>query len=149
MNTQQHGTTISAPADHVWQVFTDVERWPTWTPSVVRATVVDGRSLEAGTAVRVKQPRMPELVWVVTEFAVGSSWTWVARSPGIVTSATHVVEGIDAVTCQISQRIDHRGILAAVIGPFTAARTRRYLEQEAAGLKSHCEQTWSDGAASA
>jgi hypothetical protein len=149
MNTQQHGTTISAPADHVWQVFTDVERWPTWTPSVVRATVVDGRSLEAGTAVRIKQPRMPALLWVVTEFTVGSSWTWVARSPGIVTSATHVVEGIDAVTSRISQRIDHRGVLAAVIGPLTASRTRRYLEQEAAGLKSHCEQTWSDGAASA
>jgi hypothetical protein len=92
---------------------------------------------------------MPELVWVVTEFTVGSSWTWVARSPGIVTSATHVVEGIDAVTSRISQRIDHRGVLAAVIGPLTASRTRRYLEQEAAGLKSHCEQTWSDGAASA
>jgi uncharacterized protein YndB with AHSA1/START domain len=149
MNPQQHGTMISAPADHVWQVFTDVERRPTWTPSVVRATVVDGRSLEAGTAVRIKQPRMPALLWVVTEFTVGSSWTWVARSPGIVTSATHVVEGIDAVTSRISQRIDHRGVLAAVIGPLTASRTRRYLEQEAAGLKSHCEQTWSDGAASA
>jgi hypothetical protein len=149
MNTQRHGTTISAPADHVWQVFTDVERWPNWTPSVVRAAIVDGRALDVGTAVRIKQPRMPELAWVVTELTVGRSWTWVATSPGIVTSATHVVEGIDAVTCRINQRIEHRGVLAAVIGPLTASRTRRYLEQEAAGLKSQCELTWSDGAASA
>jgi hypothetical protein len=99
---EQHAIAISAPAGHVWTVFTDVERWPEWTPSVVRVAMLDeSPALASGTTVRIKQPRLPELTWVVTDLQLGRSWTWVAKSPGVTTTATHVIEAIDdgAVGC--------------------------------------------------
>jgi uncharacterized protein YndB with AHSA1/START domain len=146
----QHEVVISAPAAHVWEVFTDVERWPDWTPSVTRASIVDGGpTLNVGTRVRIRQPRMPALEWVVRELEAGRSWTWFARSPGVTTSATHLIDEIDESTCRVRQHVDHRGAFAGVIGRLTRRRTRRYLVQEAAGLKQRCETTWTLRAASA
>ncbi len=145
-----HAVIINAPAATVWDVFSDVEHWPDWTPSVVRVSYVDGATtLQVGTAVRIKQPRMPKLVWKVTALTSGRSWTWVAKSPGVVTSATHEIDEIDATTCRVRQQIEHRGPLAALVGRLTASRTRRYLEQEAAGLKQRSEARLRAGAAPA
>lgn len=74
---------IDAPADLVWEVFfTDVEHWPDWTASVTTLRGLDGAQLAVGRRFEIKQPRMPKLVWTVTELEPGTSWTWVQRSPG-------------------------------------------------------------------
>ena len=82
---------IDAPADLVWEVFADVEHWPDWTASVTELRGLDGPQLSVGRRFEIKQPRMPRLVWTVTDVEPGSSWTWVQRSPGGVTSARHEV----------------------------------------------------------
>ena len=43
---------IEAPAAVVWDVFTDVERWPEWTASIERVVALDGPGIEVGQAVR-------------------------------------------------------------------------------------------------
>lgn len=70
---------VEAPAPLVWEVFGDVERWPEWTASVTRLVAPDGPGLSVGKRLEIKQPRMPRLVWEVTEVAPGASWTWVQR----------------------------------------------------------------------
>ncbi|HEX6418482.1 MAG TPA: SRPBCC family protein [Acidimicrobiales bacterium] len=145
---EESGVTIDAPADHVWRVFTDVERWPEWTASVTRAEVVGGggAGLRVGTAVRIKQPRFPAITWVVTELDPGVSWTWVARSPGATTVAVHEIEPLDAGTTRVRQRIEQTGPIGALVGRAIRATTRRYLATEAAGLKRRCEATRDAGA---
>ena len=62
---------IDAPASLVWDVFSDVERWPEWTASVTRLVALDGPGIAVGKRFEIKQPRMPKLVWEVTEVVPG------------------------------------------------------------------------------
>ncbi len=131
---------IDAPASVVWDVFSDVERWPEWTPSVTRLVAVDGPGLAVGKRFEIKQPRMPRLVWEVTEVLPGSSWTWVQRSPGGSAVARHdVVAAADNYTV-VRQQIDQRGLVGALVGRLMRGMTKRYLELEAQGLKARSEQ---------
>ena len=65
------GVEIDAPAAVVWDVFSDVERWPEWTASVTRLVALDGPGLAVGKRFEIKQPRMPKLVWEVTDVDAG------------------------------------------------------------------------------
>jgi len=136
---------IDAPAALVWDVFTDVERWPEWTASVTRIVALDGPGLAVGRRFAIKQPRMPKLVWQVTEILPGASWTWVQRSPCGSTLARHdVVAAADSRTL-VRQRLDQRGPAGALVGRLMHGMTKRYLELEAQGLKKRSEQRRRDG----
>ena len=136
---------IDASAPLVWDVFSDVERWPEWTASVTRIIALDGPGLAVGKRFEIKQPRMPKLVWQVTEILPGASWTWVQRSPGGSTLARHdVVAAADSRTL-VRQRLDQRGPAGALVGRLMHGMTKRYLELEAQGLKKRSEQRRRDG----
>ena len=130
---------IDAPPTVVWDVFTEVERWPEWTASVERIVPLDGPNLEVGNRFEIKQPRMPNLVWEVTEVVPGASWTWRQRSPGGVTLAVHEVVPAGERTL-VRQRIDQRGPVGEAVGMVMRRLTRRYLDLEAQGLKGAVEQ---------
>jgi uncharacterized membrane protein len=131
---------IDAPAQLVWQVFSDVERWPEWTPSVTSLVARDGTGLAVGKRFAIKQPGMSKLVWKVTEIDSGESWTWAQRSLGVLVTARHwVIPQPDGRTL-VRQQLDQRGVLGAVIGRLMIKKTRRFLEQEAQGLKARSEQ---------
>ncbi|OBB72850.1 SRPBCC family protein [Mycobacterium sp. 852014-52144_SCH5372336] len=137
------GAEIDAPAAVVWDVFSDVERWPEWTASVTRLVALDSRELAVGNRFEIKQPRMPKLVWEVTEVVPGASWTWVQRSPGGLTVARHDVSPVSADSqgrTRIHQRLEQRGRVGALVGLLMRSMTKRYLDLEAEGLKARCER---------
>src|SRR3954467_182180 len=76
------GVAVGAPANVVWEVFSDVERWPEWTASVTRLVALDGPGLAVGKRFEIKQPRMPKLVWGGTEGTTGAAWTRGRQCPG-------------------------------------------------------------------
>lgn len=131
---------VAAPAETVWDVFSDVERWPTWTASVTSVTPLDGPEIEVGRRFEIVQPRFPRLVWEVTAVDPGRSWTWRQRSPGGTTDATHEVEPRSDGTTVVRQRIDQRGAVGVAVGVLTRRLTRRYLRLEAEGLRSASEE---------
>jgi len=132
--------TIAADARVVWETFADVEAWPTWTASVTRLTALGERDLAVGRRYRIEQPRMPKLVWEVTELDPGVSWTWRQRSPGGTTLASHWVEPQPDGTTLVRQRIDQRGPIGVLVGVLMRRLTRRYLELEAQGVKAASER---------
>jgi uncharacterized membrane protein len=134
------GIAIDAPAAVVWDVFSDVEHWPEWTASVTRVVGFDGPDIAVGKRFEIKQPRMPRLVWEVTEVTPGASWTWVQRSPGGLTVARHDVIPESGHCTQVKQQLDQRGPIGSLVGLLMRGMTRRYLELEAAGLKTRSEQ---------
>ena len=137
---------IDAPAATVWDVFADVERWPTWTASVQRLVALDGRDLQVGRRFAIKQPRMSNLVWEVTEVQPGTSWTWRQRSAGGTTLAWHEVVPLGPERTLVRQGIDQRGPIGVAVGVLMRRLSRRYLEQEARGLKARSEQRVADAA---
>jgi uncharacterized membrane protein len=139
---------IDAPAHLVWDVFTDVERWSEWTASVQRITALDGPGIEVGKRFEIKQPRMPKLVWEVTEVHPGTGWTWVQRSPGGTTVAVHEVVAQGDERTLVRQRLEQRGPVGALVGLLMRGLTKRYLELEARGLKARSEARAGHDAAS-
>jgi uncharacterized membrane protein len=131
---------IDAPASLVWEVFTDVERWPEWTASVTELVGLDGPEIAVGKRFRIKQPKLPPLVWRVTDLQPGASWTWAQRSAGGSTLAHHSVTPIAEGRTLVRQTLDQRGPIGALVGHLMRATTRRYLALEAQGLKARSEQ---------
>jgi uncharacterized membrane protein len=131
---------IDAPATVVWDIYSDVERWPEWTASVTRLLALDGPGIAVGKRFEIKQPRMPKLVWEVTDVTPGASWTWVQRSPGGSTLARHDVIAESDRCTKARLQVDQRGPVGALVGLLMRGMTKRYLELEAAGLKARSEQ---------
>jgi uncharacterized membrane protein len=130
---------IDASANLVWDVFSDVERWPEWTASVTSLKALDGPGLAIGKRFEIKQPRLPKLVWEVTALDEGRSWTWEQRSPGGRTIAVHEVHP-DGHRTLVKQRLDQQGPVGGLIGRMMHGTTKRYLDLEAHGLKARSEQ---------
>jgi hypothetical protein len=134
------GIEVDASAEVVWDVFSDVERWHEWTASVSRIVALDGSGIAVGKRFEIKQPRMPKLVWEVADLTPGSAWTWVQRSPGGLTVASHDVHPLSQDRARVRQSIDQRGPIGTTVGVLMRRMTRRYLELEAQGLKARSEQ---------
>src|SRR5262245_52786882 len=129
---------IDAPIEVVWSVFTDVERWPTWASSFTSVELIDG-PMRLGAKARIRQPRLPTVVWEVTKWEPGRSWTWTTQSPRARTEASDVLtrSGQGTVAEQSIVSSGRIGWLAALTW---RSLTRRYLAIEAAGLKQRSEQ---------
>jgi uncharacterized membrane protein len=127
---------IDAPAAVVWDVFTDVERWPDWTASVTSLRGLDGPALEVGRRFEIKQPKMPLLAWEVTALEPGRGWTWMCRSAGATTVAVHEVVPLDGGRTLVRQRIDQRGALGTAVAILMRRLTKRYHDLEGEGLRA-------------
>lgn len=130
---------VDAPVDDAWVVLADVERWPEWTESMSDVELVAGRPLEVGTRVRIKQPRLPAVVWEVTNLKPGRAFSWEATSPGMTTVADHRLasDGPDHSTLTLC--LQRSGPLARILDVVFGRITRRYVEMEAQGFKRRCE----------
>jgi uncharacterized membrane protein len=131
---------IAAPADRVWAVMSDVERWHEWTPSITSVTLLRKRALAVGSRALVRQPKFPPALWRVTEVVPGRSFTWVSVAPGLRVIGRHAVEltvnGTRAVLT-----LELQGMVGGLWGRLTRGITERYIASEAAGLKARSEDT--------
>lgn len=131
---------VAAPPDAVWPLFVDVERWPEWTPSMQHVRRRDAGPLRVGSEADVKQPGMPKAVWRVTELEPGRRFTWEVASPGVTTTAVHLVEP-DGDGATVTLTVRQSGPLAGLVGLLLGGRIRRMVEQEADGFRRQAERT--------
>src|SRR5437763_9017317 len=133
-------TDIDAAPALVWEVLMDLEHWPEWTASISKVEVLDAGPFAIGSRVRIKQPKLPAVVWVVTALEPERFFAWRARSRGVDTTASHRLQarGADGVT--FVNAIDQGGPLGGIAALFYGGLTRRYIAIEADGLKRRCER---------
>ncbi|WP_432946882.1 SRPBCC family protein [Kribbella sp. CA-253562] len=134
----EHSTTVNAPAERVWAVFSDVARWPEWTPTVDSVERLDEGALRVGARTRIRQPKLPVAVWEVTELKDGEYFEWVSRGPGIKTTGGHRVVSTPEGTV-VTASVVQEGPLGWLFGKLYAGLTKRYIAQETASLKKVTE----------
>jgi uncharacterized membrane protein len=130
---------IAAPVERVWSVLTDVERWPESTASVTSVRRLDDGPLQRGSRAQIKQPRLPALVWTVTDVVPLSHFTWSTTTPGVTTNARHVLTTGPSRRVTVMLSIERSGFLEWLTDLFYTGMTRRYLTMEIEGLKRVCE----------
>ena len=130
---------IDASSGDVWAIYSDVERWPEWTASIRSVCYVEGSALTVGARVRIEQPKLRTTVWEIGDVDLGRSWTWVAKGPGIRTTAVHTLDPVGVNATRVHQTIIQSGPLGVVFGRLYSRLTRSYLAMEGAGLRQRCE----------
>jgi uncharacterized membrane protein len=131
---------VAAPAERVWEVLADVTTWSRWTDSVSRSTVLTGEPIGIGSRVKVHQPRLAANTWTVTAWEPARRFTWESRRAGLHIVADHRIEDVQSGS-RVTLSVKSNGALAPVVDLFMGSMTRRYVQMEAAGLKSASEGT--------
>lgn len=124
---------IDAPPQRVWGVLFDVTRWPQWTPTIDSVERLEDGPFQVGSRAKVRQPKLPQAVWEVTEVVAGRSFTWEATGPGMRTIARHEVVP-DATGSVVTLSIQQTGPMGAVAALVWRRLTQRYIDLEAESL---------------
>lgn len=135
----EHSIAINATPDRIWQVMSDIERWPEWTPSVLSVKKLTDGPLARGTTARVHARGTPESTWTVSDSTPAKSFTWGTKVRGAVTSAGHVIEPTDSGS-RVTLSIQIGGIAATLLKPILRRGIRENLRLEAEGLKRRSEE---------
>jgi uncharacterized membrane protein len=135
----QHTVDIAAPAQRVWDVMIDVERWPEWTGSVSSVELLDRGPLGVGSRARIRQPRLAAAVWTVTTIEPGRYFEWRSVLPGLTSIGGHRVEAQGSDRSRVRLSLEWKGMLAPLINLIYGDLSRRYVDTEAEGLRRRAE----------
>ena len=128
-------TDIAAPAERVWQVMSDIDRWHEWTPSITSVKRLRDKPFAVGTRAMIRQPKFPPAFWKITSIEPGRSFTWVSVAPGLRVTGRHEVIPTTAGS-RATLSLDLEGLFGDIFGRITTDITERYLAMEARGLKA-------------
>ncbi len=125
----QHTLTIPAPAESVWALTIDVERWPQVMPTVTRVDRLDDGPLAVGSSARLEQPGLRPAVWTVTTVEPGRRFAWASRLLGAPIVGRHDIEPV-AGGARNTLTLELGGIRGRIIGTFFGRRLLTTLETE-------------------
>jgi uncharacterized membrane protein len=129
---------IAAAPARVWEVMSDVGRWPEWTPSVTSIKRLDTGPFAIGSRVVIRQPRFPPAWWKITAIEPGRSFTWTSIAPGMRVEARHQVDAAPGGS-RATLSLELQGLFGGLFGRLTRGITERYLAFEGRGLKARSE----------
>jgi uncharacterized membrane protein len=130
---------IEAPPARVWQVMSDVERWPDWTTSMESVEKPD-RPLGPGARVAVKPRGVGRSTWTVTSWRPGEGFVWETRVRGSRTLGNHEIMPNGEGRSRARLTVEIPGSFGTLFRPLLSRGIEGNLELEAEGLKRRSEQ---------
>ena len=126
---REHSTVLSAPPSVVWRLTTDVERWPSFMPTVQAVTLLQPGPLQVGSSARVKQPGQTAAVWTVSTITPETEFTWETRRMGLRMIGRHLLEPDgDGTRNTLSIEVIGRG--AGIFAAFFGGMIAKVLQRE-------------------
>jgi uncharacterized membrane protein len=131
---------IAAPVERVWSTTCDIESWPSWSPTMTSVARTDPGPLRVGSTAHVQQPKLRPANWEVDAVDENHDFSWHTSGPGYRIRARHLIEPTPTGT-SVLLRAEVTGPLSSVVWLLAGRTVTRYVQQEAAALKRHCEST--------
>jgi Polyketide cyclase / dehydrase and lipid transport len=119
------------PAEQVWALLVDVERWPELVDTYQVVQRLDAGPLRVGSRAHVEQVGLRPGDWQVSDLSEGHSFTWKRKQPGVVVVAWHRVDP-EPGGCRLTLGVQMDGPLSGLIGILLGGKTRRYVDLELA-----------------
>lgn len=136
----EHNLSIEAPAEVVWDLTTDLEAWPSMTPTMTAVDRLDEGPLRVGSSARVKQPGQRPTVWTVTRLEEPTTFAWSAKVLGITMTALHRITPQEA-GCRNTLSVDLTGRGSGLIGRVIGRQVSKAIATENQGFKARAEAT--------
>ena len=130
--------TTQATPQTVWEILADVERWPIWTPTVLRIEPLTGDGLKPGARFRVSQPKLRPAIYQVTDCSAPHQFTWAQTMPGVRMMADHRITATPAGT-EVELSFAAEGLLGRWLGRLYSKIIAEYVATEARSLKQRAD----------
>jgi hypothetical protein len=127
----------SAPPDRVWQVWSDVNRWPEWNPDM-KASHIDG-PLKLGATGNIDTRSGGKHDVVVTHFEQGRSFELESTALPGTKMAIRATIAPSGAGSRITQGFEPRGLLAPIVGPMMGGAILKTFNSVLNGLKTRVE----------
>ena len=131
--------TVAAEPARVWEILSDLERWPERIPTYEELRRLDDSDLRVGSRAHVKQKGLAAGDWEVSELVEGETFTWTTRQPGVRVVARHHVTPEADGTSRLTLELEQSGWLSGVVSLFLGRKVREYVDLEAEALKDAAE----------
>lgn len=97
----------AAPAA-VWQIWSDVEKWPTWDADLKTSKLLRGAFRDQATVV-MKPKSGPQIQATITDYALNEKFTSSSSLPLTSISFKHMIEPLDGGRVKIIHRVEFEG----------------------------------------
>jgi carbon monoxide dehydrogenase subunit G len=135
----EKAVTVAAEPVRVWEVLSDIERWPDRIPTYQEVRRLDAGPLKVGSRAHVKQKGLAAGEWEVSEVLPGEAFTWTSRQPGVRSVGRHHVTSDAEASTRLTLVLELTGWLSPLVGLTLGRKVREYVDVEAAALKSAAE----------
>jgi uncharacterized membrane protein len=132
-------TVVGAEPGRVWEMLTDVERWPARIKVYQSVERLDDGPLQVGARTKVKQDKLAAGVWEVTELVPGESFVWTSAQPGVRLVGQHSVSAEPGGGARLTLAFEQSGPLSWLVTLLLGRLVRRYVDLEGAALKAAAE----------
>jgi uncharacterized membrane protein len=129
-----HSERIDAPAEAIWELWHDTDRWPAWNEQIERVEVDGDEGLRMGAKLTTKMRRGGNVRHVVTAYEPGTLLIYEASFPGARSGLEHRLrEGKRSVEVTHRRYVD--GPLASIWAPMIGRKrmteaVERFIQRE-------------------